>query len=123
MIPFFGPYLAAKFGAGTAKAVSWGIISFTVVFALWRAYSAVYDRGVMHERAAWETKVERIVKARSDAAARAAINDARTVTKTDTKISNDRKEFDNATAHIPDRPLSDRQRARLDRELRSKAQR
>jgi hypothetical protein len=118
MIAFLIPLAAKIVGERFAKLASWGIVALAIGAALWGAYSWAYGQGVIAERAANEAEVAAIRKERDAAMVRATKTDAGIAEKGSAAITEKRKEIDDAIKGLPDKTLSDRQRARACAELR-----
>jgi hypothetical protein len=116
----FGEFLDRLTGIPLSR---YAIMAAVVLACLNLAYCRGYDRGVSVERASWQTKNAAIIEKRVAAALAAQKRDA-AIKAQGQAIIDRRKELDDATAGIPDQALSDRQRARVERErLRGQAQR
>ena len=116
-IPFITSLLARRFSAKIAEMLSGLITIGLLAIIVWLLYSWAWDRGRDHQRALNDAEVAEIRKERDDAAAALGKRDAAEADAVEANISQNRKELDDATAKIPDRALSDRQRARACREL------
>ena len=101
-----------------AKFAAWAIVIVVALLAVRLIYGAIYHQGELAERTVWNERIAVIRQRRTEAAAKAAAHDAAPAAAARATIVTDRKELDHATATLPDRALSDRQRARADRELR-----
>lgn len=118
MIPLIYPLALRLVGVRFAKALSWGIVALAIAAALYGAYSWAYGRGANDERARWEAKVTAIRRERDKAMERAVKTDQELMARGLRPITENRKGIDDAVKGLPDKTLSDRQRARACAELR-----
>jgi len=116
-LPFVTRWLLGRFGERTARWISELIGLALLGLALWFAYSWAWERGRAHEEAANAAEVLKIREERDAAMAELGRQDAEAAEGVEDTITRNREELDHETAPLPDRPLSDRQRARACREL------
>lgn len=111
-------------GSGVAALAGWrlwGLLALIGAIAIGAAYLVGRSHGAAAEAEEWH---EAAVEAAAELATRtAAANDKLRSSRTmsDAAIAGQRKELDDATTEIPDRPLGDRQRGRACLELRRQA--
>lgn len=117
MISLIAYALAPRLGARTAQFAAWGITLALTAAAIYLAYCWSWDRGRDHQRDLNAAEVAAIKEERDAAMQQAGERDALEAGAIEDTITRNRKELDDATAEIPDRPLSDRQRVRACREL------
>lgn len=123
MISLIAYALAPRLGARAAQFVAYGITAALAAAALYLAYSWAWDRGRDHQRDIDERRIDEVIAERNAAMEQAGARDAAEAGVIEDHITQNRKELDDATASIPDRPLSDRQRARACRELMQQGKR
>lgn len=114
----FGEFLDRLTGIPLRRYI---IAAAVIVLACQLSYCSGYRRGVSVERASWQAKSAAIIERRVAAGLAAEKRDS-AIKAQGQAIIDRRKELDDATAGIPDQGLSDRQRARVQRErLREQA--
>lgn len=105
-------------GRRFAPLLAWALVLLAALLAVREVGVRIYNKGIHAERAAWQQAARNAELARIEARMKAEARDAPVADAARTIIIRNRKELDDAIAALPDRPLSDRQRARADRELR-----
>lgn len=122
MIPAFAGAAALRAGVARWWKLGAGIV-LGALLCMPLAYCKGKGDGKQVERAAWQRQADRIRLAAEQTARAADMVRASSQAVTSRQISDERKEVDNVSASLPNRPVTDRQRARACIELRRQATR
>ena len=119
ILKFFIARLGARWGPIAAYGLALALFAAAVAWGVSRIYAAGYQAGGDARDQARKAETEAIIEKRVAAAIAAYKRDQAIKDGGEAAIAKRRKELDDATANLPDQPLSERQRARACRELRS----
>lgn len=121
-LPAFAGATALRAGVARWWKLGAGIV-LGALLCMPLAYCKGKGDGKQVERAAWQRQADRIRLAAEQTARAADLVRASSQAASSRQISEERKEVDHASASLPDRPTTDRQRGRACIELRRQAAR